>query len=46
MRVGLDSFGVVHQAGEDDNTQHEEEHEQRKLFSGGAERLDEDFEPR
>lgn len=44
MRVGLDSFCVVHQAGEDDDTQHQEEHEQRKLFGGGAESLDEDLE--
>ena len=45
MRVGLDSFCVVYQAGEDDNTQHQEEHEQRKLFGGGAKSLDEDLEP-
>lgn len=44
--VGLDAFGVVHQAGEDHDAQYEKKHQQGELLGGGAERLDEDLQPR
>lgn len=32
MRIGLESFSVVDETGENDDAQHEEEDEQRQLF--------------
>jgi len=42
--IGLQAFAVVNKAGEDDDTQHEEEDEQRQLFGGCFERVDEDLQ--
>lgn len=44
MGIGLQAFAVVNKAGEDDDTQHEEEDEQRQLFGGCFERVDEDLQ--
>lgn len=45
VRVGLDALRVVHQAGEYDDAQHQEEHEQRQLLGRCPKRLHEDFQP-
>ena len=43
-RKYLDTLGVVHEAGEDDDAEHQEEDEQHQLFGGGSEGLQEDLE--
>jgi len=45
VRVGLDALGVVHQAGEYHDSQHQEEHQQRQLLGGRPERLHQYLEP-
>lgn len=45
MGVRLYPFGVVHETGEYDDAQHEEEHEQRQLLGRSPERLYEDLQP-
>ena len=42
--VDLDPLGVVDQAGEDHDAQHQEEHQQHQLLGGGAEGLQQDLE--
>ena len=44
MRIGLEPFAVVDEAGEDDDAQHQEEDEQSQLLGRGFERVDEDLE--
>lgn len=44
MRIGLDPLGVVDEAGEDDDAQHQEKDEQRQLFGRRSKRLNEDLE--
>ncbi len=42
--VGLNPFGVIDEAGEDDDAEHQEEDEQHQLFGRGAERLEQDLQ--
>jgi len=44
--VYLQSFGVVHQAGENDDAQHQEEYEQSQFLGGRLERVYEYLQPR
>ena len=46
LRVGRYSLRVVDEAGEDDDPEHQEEHEEHQLLGRGSECLEEDLEAR
>ena len=46
LRVGVQPLGVVHEAGEDDHAEDEEEDEQRELLGARLESVDQDLEAR